>query len=270
MIRPDGTDNEVKDVKVVILAGGAGTRIAEESVTRPKPLVEIGGLPIIWHIMKIYSHYGLHDFVICLGYRGYMVKEYFSNYFLHTSDVTFDMKTNEMEVHRKHGEDWRVTLVDTGLNSNTGGRIKRIYPFVCDDDAFAMTYGDGVGDVPIDHLLAFHASHGKKATVTAVQPALRFGKLETEGDVVRAFHEKATEGSGWVNGGFFVLSPRVCELIDGDDTAFERAPLERLAAENQLNAFYHEGFWHPMDTLRDKNYLEQLWVDDEAPWKIWK
>lgn len=257
-------------MKVVILAGGRGTRLAEESISRPKPLVEVGGWPFIWHIMKIYSQFGLNDFVICLGYRGYMIKEYFSNYFLHTSDVTFDMKTNQMEVHRKHGEDWRVTLVDTGLETNTGGRIKRIEPFIRDDEAFAMTYGDGVANVNLHELLAFHASHGKMATVTAVQPALRFGALETDGDVVRAFHEKATEGAGWVNGGFFVLSPGVCGLIDSDDIAWEREPLEQLARAGELKAYYHDGFWHPMDTQRDKSYLEGLWSGGQAPWKTWE
>jgi glucose-1-phosphate cytidylyltransferase len=257
-------------MKVVILAGGKGTRISEESVSRPKPLVEIGGFPFIWHIMKIYSQYGLTDFVICLGYRGYMIKEYFSNYFLHMSDVTFDMKANKMKVHRKNAEDWRVTLVDTGLETNTGGRLKRAVPFLDDGEDFALTYGDGVADIEVDKLVAFHKSHGKKATVTAVQPALRFGALETEGDVVRAFREKATEGAGWVNGGFFVLSPDVCDLIDGDNVAWEREPLETLAASGDLKAYYHDGFWHPMDTLRDKIYLDQLWSDGEAPWKMWQ
>lgn len=257
-------------MKVVILAGGKGTRISEESVSRPKPLVEVGGLPFIWHIMKIYSQYGLTDFVICLGYRGYMIKEYFSNYFLHMSDVTFDMKSNQMEVHRENAEDWRVTLVDTGLETNTGGRIKRVASFLDEGEDFALTYGDGVADIAIDKLLAFHESHGRKATVTAVRPALRFGALETEGDTVRAFREKATEGAGWVNGGFFVLSRDVCDLIEGDGIAWEREPLEALAASGDLKAFFHDGFWHPMDTLRDKTYLDQLWSDGQAPWKIWE
>jgi glucose-1-phosphate cytidylyltransferase len=256
-------------MKVVILAGGKGTRISEESMSRPKPLVEVGGLPFIWHIMKIYSHYGFKDFIICLGYRGYMIKEYFSNYFLHTSDVTFDMKLGTMEVHRKHGEDWRVTLVDTGEETQTGGRLRRVASYVKDDAAFALTYGDGVADVPLDRLVAFHDAHGRKATVTAVRPALRFGALDTEGDVVRAFREKATEGAGWVNGGFFVLSPSVCDLVEGDHVAWEREPLEALAEAGELRAFFHDGFWHPMDTLRDKTYLERLWSEGQAPWKTW-
>lgn len=256
-------------MKVVILAGGQGTRIAEESSARPKPLVEIGGLPILWHIMKIYSHFGLNDFIVCLGYRGYMIKEYFSNYCLHTSDVTFNMQTNEMEVHNRRGEDWRVTLVDTGEHTGTGGRLKRVYPFIREDKAFAMTYGDGLADVRIDRLLEFHAAHDKMATVTAVRPMLRFGQLEFEGDVVRAFREKGMEGAGWVSGGFFVLSSKVCDLIEGDDTAFEREPMEQLSKAGQLHAFRHEGFWHPMDTLRDKQWLEQLWAKRQAPWKVW-
>lgn len=256
-------------MKVVILAGGQGMRISEESTFRPKPMIEIGHRPIIWHIMKIYSQYGLKEFIICLGYRGYMIKEYFSNYFLHMSDVTFDLRNNQMQVHRGQAEDWRVTLVDTGATTNTGGRIKRIRSFLDDREPFALTYGDGLGDVDVGALINFHSNHGKLATVTAVQPALRFGALELDGDQVRAFREKATEGTGWVNGGFFVLSPKVCDYIDGDDTAWERAPLERLAHEGQLVAFRHEGFWHPMDTMRDRNFLETTWQSGEAAWKVW-
>jgi len=258
-------------MKVVILAGGKGTRIVEESGARPKPLIEIGGWPLIWHIMKIYSHFGLNDFIICLGYRGYMIKEYFNNYFLHMSDISFNMRSNSMEVHQRHSEDWMVTLLDTGSDTATGGRIKRIREYLKDDNEFALTYGDGVSDVDIGSLIKFHRTHGKLATVTAVQPAMRFGALELgPNNAVRRFHEKAVEGGGWINGGFFILSPKVCDLIEGDDISWEGSPMEQLAGKDELRAFKHHQFWHPVDTLRDKNYLETLWKDNAAPWKLWE
>jgi glucose-1-phosphate cytidylyltransferase len=256
-------------MKLVILAGGLGTRISEETITRPKPMIEIGGRPLLWHIMKIYSHFGINDFIICLGYRGYMIKEYFANYALHMSDVTFDMARNAMEVHRRSVEPWRVTLVDTGEQTQTGGRLRRVLHHVEQDRTFALTYGDGVAKVDIRALQAFHEGHGRLATVTAVRPARRFGALKLDQDRVIEFVEKPEEEGGWINGGFFVLSPKIGELIAGDETIWERAPLERLAAEDQLRAFIHEGFWHPVDTLRDKNYLEELWQGGEAPWKVW-
>jgi glucose-1-phosphate cytidylyltransferase len=256
-------------MKLVILAGGLGTRISEETITRPKPMIEIGGRPLLWHIMKIYSHFGINDFIICLGYRGYMIKEYFANYALHMSDVTFDMARNAMEVHRRSVEPWRVTLVDTGEQTQTGGRLRRVLHHVEQDRTFALTYGDGVANVDIRALQAFHEGHGRLATVTAVRPARRFGALKLDQDRVIEFVEKPEEEGGWINGGFFVLSPKIGELIAGDETIWERAPLERLAAEDQLRAFIHEGFWHPVDTLRDKNYLEELWQGGEAPWKVW-
>lgn len=256
-------------MKVVILAGGLGTRLSEETVTRPKPMVEIGGKPILWHIMKIYSHYGCNDFVICLGFKGYMIKEYFSNYFLHMSDVTFDMTTNSMEVHQKNVEPWRVTLVDTGADSMTGGRVKRVAPYV-GNETFMLTYGDGVADVDVKALLAFHKTHGKAATVTATQPSGRFGALNTDsqGNVL-AFQEKPAGDGAWINGGFFVLEPGVLDYIDGDATVFEKEPLEGLAQDRQLVAFKHHGYWQPMDTLRDKIQLEELWSSGRAPWKLW-
>jgi glucose-1-phosphate cytidylyltransferase len=256
-------------MKVVILAGGLGTRLAEETGVRPKPMVEIGGRPIIWHIMKIYSSFGLNDFIICVGYKGYMLKEYFAQYFLHMSDVTIDLASNSMEVHKKSADPWRVTLVDTGEQTMTGGRIKRIREYVGNDDTFALTYGDGVGDVDINALMQFHRGHGDLATVTAVRPAKRFGAIAIEGDRVITFAEKPVDDGGWINGGFFVLSSKVFDLIDGDATIWERGPMEKLVAQNQLRAFQHHGFWHPMDTLRDKQFLEEQWASGTAPWKLW-
>lgn len=255
-------------MKAVILAGGLGTRISEETSVRPKPMIEIGGKPILWHILKMYSAHGVNDFVICCGYKGYVIKEYFANYFLHMSDVTFDMVNNQMEVHQHNAEPWRVTLVDTGDDTMTGGRLKRVAPFLGDDD-FCLTYGDGVGNVDIAKSLDFHRAHGRQATMTAVQPPGRFGALDLEGNVVRNFLEKPHGDGGWINGGFFVLSPKVIDLIDGDDCIWERKPLERLATAGELMAFQHNGFWQPMDTLRDKTYLEELWASGKAPWKIW-
>lgn len=254
-------------MKVVLLAGGLGTRISEESALRPKPMIEIGGRPILWHIMKIYLAHGLRDFVICCGYKGYMIKEYFANYALHMSDVTFDMENNSIEVHQKKAEPWRVTLVDTGESTNTGGRLKRISDYVSED--FCMTYGDGVGSINITELLAFHRQHGKLATMTATQPPGRFGAVKIEGHTVTSFLEKPTGDGAWINGGFFVLSPKTLELIEGDDTIWERQPIETLARSGQLQAFFHPGFWQPMDTLRDKNHLEDLWQSGKAPWKVW-
>jgi glucose-1-phosphate cytidylyltransferase len=264
-------------VKVVILAGGLGTRLSEETASRPKPMVEIGERPILWHIMKSYSHYGFSDFVVCLGYKGYVIKEYFSNYFLHMSDVTFDMRDNSMQVHQNTAEPWRVTLVDTGAETQTGGRIKRVSEYVR-DDTFMLAYGDGVADVDIAKLVEFHHSHGKLATITAVQPMGRFGSLDIEADEVvggvvapgvRAFKEKPVGDGAWVNGGFFVLEPDVLDRIDGDDTLFESAPLEGLADDGQLVAYRHRGFWQPMDALRDVRVLQALWDSGEAPWAVW-
>jgi glucose-1-phosphate cytidylyltransferase len=256
-------------MKVVILAGGMGTRIAEETQTRPKPMIEIGGRPILWHIMKIYSAHGLNDFIVCLGYKGYLIKEYFANYALHSSDVTFDLAHNRIETHRSESEAWRVTLVDTGVDSMTGGRLKRASRYI-GDDTFCMTYGDGVGDVDIGASIRFHAAHGKLATVTATQPPGRFGALRLADENVLGFQEKPLGDGGWINGGFFVLSPRVLDHIEGDNTTWENEPLQGLAARGQLSAWKHHGFWHPMDTLRDKNYLENLWAAGQAPWKIWR
>jgi glucose-1-phosphate cytidylyltransferase len=255
-------------MKAVILAGGLGTRLSEETVIRPKPMVEIGGRPILWHVMKIYSAHGVHEFIVCLGYKGYMIKEYFANYFLHMSDVTFDMRDNSMQVHQNNAEPWKVTLVETGDATMTGGRLKRIAPYV-KDDVFCCTYGDGVGDVDVTAAIAHHKNHGKLATLTATQPPGRFGALDLRADQIRSFREKPQGEGGWINGGFFVLSPEVLDYIDGDATLFERDPLERLAAEGQLRAWFHRGFWQPMDTLRDKHHLEELWDSGEAPWKIW-
>ena len=257
-------------MKVVILAGGYGTRISEETQNRPKPMVEIGGKPILWHIMKIYSHYGLSDFVICLGFKGYIIKEYFANYCLHTSDVTFDLANNQLITHERNTESWRVTLVDTGLETMTGGRIKRVARYLDKDEPFCLTYGDGVGDVDIAKLIAFHGSHGLKATVTGTTAPGRFGALRMNGISVEGFQEKPVGDSAWINGGFFVLSPDVLDLIDGDSTVWEREPMERLAASGQLAAYKHPGFWQPMDTLREKNYLEDLWESGKAPWKLWR
>jgi glucose-1-phosphate cytidylyltransferase len=256
-------------VKAVILAGGLGTRISEETSLRPKPMIEIGGKPILWHVMKIYSHYGIHDFIICLGYKGYMIKEYFANYFLHMSDVTFDMANNSMKIHQNSAEPWKVTLVDTGEATMTGGRLKRVGPYI-GDDAFCLTYGDGVGNVDIQKLVDFHRSHKKLATLTAVQPPGRFGALELKGSSVLRFLEKPHGDGAWINGGFFVLDPKVLDLISGDETIWEREPLTSLSQQGNLHAYFHEGFWQPMDTLRDKNHLEELWASGKAPWKVWK
>lgn len=256
-------------MKAVILAGGLGTRISEETHLKPKPMIEIGGKPILWHIMKIYSAHGINDFVVCLGYKGYLIKEYFANYFLHMSDVTFDMAHNKMEVHQRYAEPWRITLVDTGENTLTGGRLKRVAEYVQDEEAFCFTYGDGVADVDISALSAFHRQHGKLATVTAVQPPGRYGSLDMSDGLVRGFVEKPKGDGGWINGGFFVLSPKVLDYIAGNETSWEGNPLVRLAAEGRLMAFEHQGFWQPMDTLRDKNHLEELWESGKAPWKIW-
>ena len=257
-------------MKAVILAGGMGTRISEESHLRPKPMIEIGGKPIIWHIMKIYSAYGVNDFIVCLGYRGYMIKEYFANYYLHNADVTFDMTSNKMEVHQNSAEPWRVTLVDTGEQTLTGGRLKRVADYVRDEDAICFTYGDGVADIDVSALVKFHRSHGKLATVTAVQPPGRYGSLDMNGDAVRGFIEKPRGDGGWINGGFFVVSPKVIDFISDDSSSWESTPLERIAAEGQLRAFEHRGFWQPMDTLRDRNMLETLWASGKAPWKVWE
>lgn len=257
-------------MKAVILAGGLGTRISEETSARPKPMIEIGGKPILWHIMKIYAAHGVNDFVICCGYKGYMIKEYFANYFLHMSDVTFDMSKNSMEVHQRSAEPWRVTLIDTGEDTMTGGRLRRVASYVKDEDAFCFTYGDGVGDVDITALIAFHKAQGVKATLTATLPPGRFGALDFEGNKVRSFKEKPKGDGGMINGGFFVLSPAVLGYLDGDSCTWERQPLEKLAEEGQLAAFQHSGFWQPMDTLRDKNHLEELWASGRAPWKVWR
>ncbi len=257
-------------MKAVILAGGMGTRLSEETGTRPKPMIEVGGKPILWHIMKGYSAHGIHDFVICCGYKGYVIKEYFANYFLHTSDITFDMAKHEMHVHHRYAEPWRVTLVDTGEQTLTGGRLKRVASYVKDDDAFCFTYGDGVSDVDITKLVAFHRAHGALATVTAVQPPGRYGALELTEDRVNGFMEKPQGETGWINGGFFVLSPECLTLIEGDATSWEGTPLMTIAARGGLRAFKHGGFWQPMDTLREKNYLEHLWESGKAPWKLWK
>ena len=255
-------------MKAVILAGGLGTRISEETSSKPKPLIDIGGMPILWHIMKIYSSYGINDFVICCGYKGYMIKEYFANYSLHMSDVTFDMKNSSMEVHHKSVEPWKVTLVDTGLNTMTGGRLGRVKKYV-DDDTFCFTYGDGVADINISDLIKFHKNMKKTATITAVQPPGRFGTLEIENDDVLKFKEKPAGDGNWINGGFFVLEPSVFDYIKGDSTVWEREPLEKLSHDGLLSAYKHKGFWHAVDTLRDKNYLEELWTSGKADWKRW-
>lgn len=256
-------------MKVVILAGGLGTRLSEETSVRPKPMVEIGGKPILWHIMKSYSAYGLNDFIICCGYKGYIIKEFFANYFLHTSDVTFDMTENKMQTHQSHSEPWKVTLIDTGDETMTGGRIKRVKSFI-GREPFCLTYGDGVSDVNIHQLIDFHKSHKRRATLTAVQPPGRFGALSISRDSsVESFQEKPTGDGSFINGGFFVLEPEVIDYIKDDQTIWERAPLEKLAGENQLMAFKHDGFWYPMDTLRDKNKLDELWSSGKAPWKVW-
>jgi glucose-1-phosphate cytidylyltransferase len=254
-------------MKAVILAGGLGTRLSEETSLKPKPMVEIGGRPLLWHILKIYSAHGINDFVICAGYKGYIIKEYFANYFLHMSDVTFDMENNTMEVHQKKAEPWRVTIIDTGDETMTGGRIKRIEPYV--DGTFCCTYGDGVGDIDITSLVAFHKASGLKATLTGVQPPGRFGALDLDQDRVVSFQEKPQGDGSWINGGFFVLEPSVFDEIAGDPTIWERTPLENLAKQQQLGIYKHPGFWRPMDTLRDKHELENLWETGNAPWKSW-
>ena len=256
-------------MKAVILAGGLGTRISEESHLKPKPMIEIGGKPILWHVMKIYAHYGINDFIICLGYKGYVIKEYFANYFLHMSDVTFDMRGNEMEVHQKHVEPWRVTLVDTGEETLTGGRLKRVQKYI-GTESFCMTYGDGVADVDIGGLVDFHKKHGNKATVTAIQPPGRYGALNLDGSIVSSFQEKPAGDGAWINGGFFVLEPEVLDLLEGDTSSWESTPLMKLADEGSLCAYQHKGFWQAMDTLRDKNHLEELWSTGKPPWKVWE
>ena len=257
-------------MKAVILAGGLGTRLSEETVTKPKPMVEIGGKPILWHIMKTYSHYGINDFIICCGYKGYVIKEYFANYFLHQSDITFHMKDNRMEVHHKRAEPWTVTLVDTGDESMTGGRLKRVSSYLENEEMFCFTYGDGVADIDINKLIDFHKYHGKEATLTATFPPGRFGALDIVDEEVRRFQGKPQGDGARINGGFFVLLPKVLDGIDGDETAWEQEPLKNLAADKQLMSYKHNGFWQPMDTLRDKNKLEELWDANEAPWKLWK
>jgi glucose-1-phosphate cytidylyltransferase len=256
-------------MKAVILAGGLGTRISEETHLKPKPMIDIGGKPILWHIMKLYSAYGVNDFVICCGYRGYVIKEYFANYFLHMSDVTFDVASNQMYVHQQKAEPWKVTLVDTGENTMTGGRLKRVADYIKDEEAFCFTYGDGVSDLDIGAEIAFHRKHSKWATIMAVRPPGRFGALQRAGDQVSSFIEKPRGDGDLINGGFFILSPRCLDLIEGDQTSWEAAPLSRLAEMGQMMAFEHEGFWQPMDTLRDKNQLEELWNSGKAPWKVW-
>jgi glucose-1-phosphate cytidylyltransferase len=255
-------------LKAVILAGGLGTRISEEALFKPKPMIEVGGKPILWHIMKIYSSHGIGDFIICCGHMGYVIKEYFANYFLHMSNVTFDMKNNRMKVHQNHAEPWKVTLVDTGEDSMTGGRLKRVRDYL-DDEDFCFTYGDGVSNVNVAATIAFHREHGRLATITGVQPPGRFGALELSDDRVTSFEEKPKGDGAWINGGFFVLSPNAIDYVDDDATVWERSPLNRLAHDGQLRAYLHNGFWQPMDTLRDKNYLEGLWRSGNAPWKVW-
>lgn len=256
-------------MKTIILCGGTGTRLKEETEFKPKPLVQIGNEPILWHIMKIYSTYGIHDFIVCLGYKGYMIKEYFSNYFLHMSDVTFDMKKNAMTVHERHAEPWTVTLVDTGNHTLTGGRLRRIRSFL-DDEDFCFTYGDGVGDVNMAALLKLHQQENRLATVTAVQPPGRFGAIEYTDHRVEHFVEKPQGDGGWINGGFFVLSPKVLDYIQDDSTIWEREPMRNLAEDQQMSVYFHEGFWQPMDTLRERQLLEDLWLSGKAPWKMWE
>ena len=256
-------------MKAVILAGGLGTRISEETSVRPKPMIEIGGKPVLWHIMKIYSAHGINDFIVCLGYKGYVIKEYFANYFLHMSDVTFDMAHNKMEVHQRNAESWRVTLVDTGENTMTGGRIKRVASYLDEGEDFCCTYGDGVGDVDITRLIQFHKDQNTLATLTATQPPGRFGALKMTEHKISHFQEKPHGDGGWINGGFFVLSPKVIDYIADDSSIWEREPMESLAAKGQMSAYLHDGFWQPMDTLRDKNHLEELWASGKAPWKVW-
>jgi glucose-1-phosphate cytidylyltransferase len=256
-------------MKAIILAGGFGTRISEETDLKPKPMVEIGGKPILWHIMKTYSAHGVNDFVICCGYKGYIIKEYFADYFLHQSDVTFSIKDNNMQVHQNNTESWTVTLVDTGENTMTGGRLKRVKDYVKDEDAFCFTYGDGVGDVNIAELVAFHKAEGRQATLTGVQPPGRYGALGIDGSAITSFQEKPEGDGGWINGGFFVLEPSVIDLVEGDATIWERKPLEALAKSSQLSVYKHSGYWQPMDTLREKQQLEEHWASGKAPWKVW-
>jgi glucose-1-phosphate cytidylyltransferase len=256
-------------MKAVILAGGLGTRISEETIIRPKPMIEIGGKPILWHIMKIYSAYNIHDFIICLGYKGYMVKEYFANYFLHTSDVTFDMTNNKMEIHQNNAEPWRITLVETGENTMTGGRLKRVANYLGNED-FCFTYGDGIADINIAALIDYHKQRKTLATLVAIQPPGRFGVLKIDNNSIIGFKEKPQGDGGWINGGFFVLSPKVIDYIKDDNTIWEKFPLERLSQEGQLSAFFHPGFWYAMDTMRDKNYLEEQWAKGNPPWRIWQ
>ncbi len=255
-------------MKAVILAGGLGTRISEETALRPKPMIEVGGMPVLWHLLKIYSHHGVNDFIICLGYKGYVIKEYFANYFLHMSDVTIDLASNRLEVHHKHAEPWRITLVDTGIDTQTGGRLKRVADYL-DGDTFCFTYGDGVADIDIGAELAFHRDNGALATMCAVQPPGRFGAIDIQGNRITRFEEKPTGDGSWINGGFFMLEPGVLRYIEGDATVWERQPLESLARDGQLSAYAHRGFWQPMDTLRDKIKLEDLWQTGKAPWKVW-
>lgn len=255
-------------MKAVILAGGLGTRISEETYLKPKPMIDVGGRPILWHVLKIYSAHGINDFIICAGYKGYVIKEYFANYFLHMSDVTFDMKNNRMEVHNQRSEPWRVTIVDTGESTMTGGRLKKVQDYV-GNESFCLTYGDGVGDVDVSNLVSFHKMHGRNATLTGVRPPGRFGALEVEGTKVSGFQEKPDGDGSWINGGFFVLEPSVFDLVENDSTIWERSPLESLAGSNQLSIYKHGGFWQPMDTLRDKLHLEELWESGKAPWKVW-
>ena len=258
-------------MKTIIFAGGLGTRLSEETDIKPKPLVEIGGRPILWHIMKLYSSHGINDFIICCGYKGYLIKEYFANYFLHLSDVTFQMKDNKMEVHQNNSEPWTVTLVDTGENTMTGGRLKRVKEYIKNEETFCLTYGDGLSNINISALIKFHQDHGKQATVTATRPPGRYGALKFgPNDIVKSFQEKPDGDGSWINGGFFVLNPSVIDLIEGDQTAWESEPLHNLAENNQLYAFKHEGFWHPLDTLREKILLNEMWIKGNAPWKIWK
>lgn len=257
------------EMKAVILAGGLGTRLSEETGMRPKPMVEIGGRPILWHILKIYSQHGINNFIVCCGYKGYLIKEYFANYFMHMSDVTFDLRENRMQVHQSVAEPWRVTLVDTGENAGTGGRLKRIAPFLEDEDIFCMTYGDGVSDVDISATINFHRNHGKQVTVTAVQPPARFGGLSIDGTDIHAFREKPEGEGGWINGGFFVLSREVIDEVHDENWMFEKEPMQSLILKDQVQAFFHRGFWQPMDTIRDKQRLEELWSSERAPWKKW-
>jgi len=256
-------------VKAVILAGGLGSRLSEETVERPKPMVEVGGRPILWHIMKIYAAHGVDEFIVCLGYRGYMIKEFFANYYLHTCDITFDLAEGGMEVHRSAAEPWKVTLVDTGGSTMTGGRLRRVMPYLENEEDFCLTYGDGVADIDISALVAFHRAEGRLATVTAVQPPGRFGAMAIAGDAVTAFEEKPRGDGGWMNGGFFVLNPSVARYLDDDATVWEQGPLRGLAADGELSSYRHTGFWHPMDTLRDRNELERLWASGNAPWRMW-